>query len=86
MTRLIFTGMFAAKVSKAAFIRVTATVTLADVNRIFKALEEQGFRCVFPGEATQMASFIERTTQSHQKAARRGSPASECRKASAKHW
>ena len=59
MIRQIFAEMSDTQLAKAAFIQITASDTLADVNRDLKALEAQGFRYMFLDEVTLMEDFIE---------------------------
>ena len=59
MIRQIFAEMAQQELSKAAFIQITATDTMANVSRDLKLLEAHGFRYVFLDEVTLMEDFIQ---------------------------
>lgn len=59
MIRQIITEMSPEEFDKAAFIQVTTTDTLADVDADLRLLEENGFRYVFIDEVTLLEDFVE---------------------------
>ena len=59
MIRQILTELAPSEFAKAAFIQVTSSNTLADVDHDLRLLEERGFKYVFIDEVTLMEDFIE---------------------------
>ncbi len=59
MIRQVLAQMKDSDLSKAAFIQITYTDTLAKVNKDMKKLQEGGYKYVFIDEVTAMVDFIE---------------------------